>query len=98
MFLLHRHLEAAREGGAAARRGPEHALASTGRAIVVTSLSTMAGFAGLAVARFDGLRRLGLTGGLAVLLCLLAAFAVLPALLELLWPRPRAPRSPSPPR
>ena len=61
------------------------ALASTGRAIVVTSLSTIAGFAGLAVARFGGLRLLGITGSLAVALCLLAAFAVLPALLALLY-------------
>jgi predicted RND superfamily exporter protein len=60
-------------------------LATTGRAIVLTSLSTMAGFAGLAVAHFDGLRLLGLSGSLAVLFCLLAAFAVLPALLALLY-------------
>ncbi len=66
-------------------RGAGHALATTGRAIVLTSLSTMAGFAGLAAARFDGLRLLGLSGALAVLLCLLAAFAVLPALLTLLF-------------
>lgn len=69
--------------------GPEHALASTGRAIVVTSLSTIAGFAGLIVARFDGLRLLGLSGALAVALCLVvAALVALPALLSLLWPRP----------
>ena len=80
VFLVHRHVDS---GG----KGPEHALASTGRAIVVTSLSTVAGFAGLAAARFDGLRLLGLSGALAVALCLLAAFAVLPALLEILWPR-----------
>ncbi|MGZ3442711.1 MAG: MMPL family transporter, partial [Polyangia bacterium] len=65
--------------------GTGSVLATTGRAIVLTSLSTMAGFAGLAVARFDGLRLLGVSGALAVLLCLLAAFAVLPALLTLLW-------------
>ncbi|MCU1278413.1 MAG: superfamily exporter, partial [bacterium] len=80
IFLVHRY-EA--EPGA----GPERMLATTGRAIVLTSLSTMAGFAGLAVARFDGLRLLGVSGALAVLLCLLAAFAVLPALLTLLYER-----------
>lgn len=77
IFLVHRY-EA--EPGA----GTGKVLATTGRAIVLTSLSTMAGFAGLAAARFDGLRLLGLSGALAVLLCLLAAFAVLPALLTLL--------------
>jgi predicted RND superfamily exporter protein len=78
VFLVHRH-----EQDPAA--GPARALATTGRAIVVTSLSTIAGFAGLAVARFEGLRTLGLCGALAVALCLLAAFAVLPALLALLY-------------
>jgi predicted RND superfamily exporter protein len=88
VFLVHRH--AADRSTAAP---PGHALATTGRAIVLTSLSTMAGFAGLAVARFDGLRLLGISGALAVALCLAAAFAVLPALLALLWPRQgQAPR------
>jgi predicted RND superfamily exporter protein len=66
-------------------RGTGHVLATTGRAIVLTSLSTMAGFAGLAAARFDGLRLLGWSGALAVGFCLCAAFAVLPALLTLLY-------------
>jgi predicted exporter len=79
VFLVHRH-EADPSGG------PGRTLSTTGRAVVLTSLSTMAGFAALAVARFDGLRLLGLSGALAVALCLLAAFAVLPALLMLLWP------------
>ncbi|HEX2573551.1 MAG TPA: MMPL family transporter [Polyangia bacterium] len=78
IFLVQRH----RELGS----GPAEALGSTGRAIVVTSLSTMAGFAGLVVARFDGLRVLGSSGALAVALCLLAALAMLPALLALLFP------------
>jgi predicted RND superfamily exporter protein len=77
VFLVHRY-EAEPE------RGTGVVLATTGRAIVLTSLSTMAGFAGLAVARFDGLRLLGLSGALAVALCLVAAFAVLPAMLTLL--------------
>jgi predicted RND superfamily exporter protein len=80
VFLVHRY-EAEPE------RGTGAVLATTGRAIVLTSLSTMAGFAGLAVARFDGLRLLGLSGALAVALCLIAAFAVLPAMLTLLTPR-----------
>ena len=71
IFLVHRY-------EAEPALGAGGVLATTGRAIVLTSLSTMAGFAGLAVARFDGLRLLGLSGALAVLLCLLAAFAVLP--------------------
>jgi predicted exporter len=80
VFLVHRYEEDP-------ARDPSRTLATTGRAIVLTSLSTTAGFAALAVARFEGLRLLGLSGALAVLFCLLAAFAVLPALLTLLWPR-----------
>lgn len=67
----------------------EEALASTGRAILVTSLATMAGFVPLAFARFPALRLLGISGALAVGLCLLAAFALLPALLVLFNRRDR---------
>jgi predicted RND superfamily exporter protein len=86
VFLVHRY-EAEPDLGAG------HALATTGRAIVLTSLSTMAGFAGLAVARFDPLRLLGLSGALAVAFCLLAAFAVLPALLTVLFAPTRPAKS-----
>jgi predicted RND superfamily exporter protein len=79
VFLVHRHLSDPTEG-------PAHTVATTGRAIVLTSLSTIAGFAGLAIARFEGLKLFGLSGALAVALCLVAAFAVLPALLALFWP------------
>lgn len=75
VFLAHRY---------AARPDPAQMLECTGRAVVLTSLSTMAGFVGLTVARFDGLRMLGLAGALAVALCLLAALLVLPALLKIL--------------
>lgn len=63
-------------------------LATAGRAIILTTLSTVAGFLALLIAHFPGLRQFGLSGALAVLLCLLAALLVLPALLSLLWPRP----------
>ena len=78
VFLLHRY----EEGG---RRDVGQALASTGRAVIVTSLATMAGFLPIAFARFPALRLLGVSGALAVALCLVAAFAVLPALLVVLF-------------
>jgi predicted RND superfamily exporter protein len=79
IFLVHQHeSDPTHDAG--------HTISTTGRAIVLTSLSTMAGFLPLATAHFDGLRQLGLAGALAVGLCLIAAFAVLPALLTLLWP------------
>jgi predicted RND superfamily exporter protein len=86
VFLVHRY-----QAMPPHLRDPARVLATTGRAIVLTTLSTMVGFAGLLVAHFEGLRLLGMSGALAVLLCLLAAFAVLPALLALLWPRALAP-------
>jgi predicted RND superfamily exporter protein len=81
IFLVHRH-----EATPAAERDPALVLRTTGRAIVLTTLSTMAGFMGLLPAHFAGLRQLGFCGALAVMLCLLAAFMVLPALLALWWP------------
>ena len=53
----------------------------------LSSLATMAGFLPIALARFPALRLLGISGALAVAWCLIAAFAVLPALLVLLFPR-----------
>ena len=82
IFLVHRY-----EATPPAERDPARVLDTTGRAIVLTTLSTMAGFLGLLPAHFVGLRQLGLCGALAVLFCLLAAFLVLPALLALWWPR-----------
>jgi predicted RND superfamily exporter protein len=79
VYLVHRHM---RDPSG----GPGRTLKTTGRAIVLTSLSTIAGFLPLGVARFPGLRLLGLSGALAVALCLCAAFLVLPAMLELFWP------------
>lgn len=82
VFLLHRHAQAP-------AAGPAPALTATGRAIVVTSLATIAGFLPLALARFDGLKLFGLSGALSVACCLVACLALLPAVLTLLWP-PRA--------
>ena len=83
IFLVHRY-----EALPPADRDPVPVLNTTGRAIVLTTLSTMAGFLGLFPAHFVGLRELGICGALAVLLCMLVALLVLPALLVLWWPRP----------
>jgi predicted RND superfamily exporter protein len=86
VFLQHRF----DEGG---RRDVGEALASTGRAVIVTSLATVAGFLPIAFARFPALRLLGVSGALAVGLCLFAAFAVLPALLVVMLGATRAPEN-----
>lgn len=61
-------------------------LLSTGRAIVLTSMTTVAGFLALLIAHFPGLRQFGLCGAIAVFFCLFAALFILPALLRQLWP------------
>jgi len=65
-------------------RDVRNSLTSTGRAVVVTSLATMARFLPIAFARFPALRLLGISGALAVAFCLFAAFVVHPAALVLL--------------
>lgn len=90
IFMVHRHVTAP-----PGERDLARLLVTTGRAIILTTLATVAGFAGLIPAHFVGLRYLGLGGALAVLLCLAAALLALPALLVLLFPRThRSPLAP----
>ncbi|MFO0658164.1 MAG: MMPL family transporter, partial [Polyangia bacterium] len=77
IFLVHRYQTS---------RDMRLSLLTAGRAVVLTTFSTVAGFMALLIAHFPGLRQFGLSGALAVLLCLVAALMVLPALLALLWP------------
>jgi predicted RND superfamily exporter protein len=67
---------------------PKAALAplahSTGKAIVLTSLTTMAGFGSLMVARHNGIFSLGLISVLAVACSLVASLVVLPLILRFL--------------
>jgi predicted exporter len=72
VFIVGRALEGQCPGGA---------LRHAGRAVVLTSLATLASFASLALASFAGIRALGGAGALAVGLCLFSALVVLPALL-----------------
>jgi predicted RND superfamily exporter protein len=53
----------------------------TGRAIAITSLTTMAAFGSLALADYGGLRASGQMAGLGILACLIASVVFLPALL-----------------
>jgi predicted RND superfamily exporter protein len=69
VFLVGRVLENQDPGGAR-------------RAVVLTSLATLAGFLSLLLASFTGIRALGEAGALAVALCFGAAMIVLPALIS----------------
>ena len=57
---------------------------STGRAITLSSLTTMAGFGSLAIARHQGIHSIGALLTLAMASCLVASLVVLPAVLRLL--------------
>ncbi len=57
---------------------------STGKAIVLTSLTTMVGFGSLMIARHNGIFSLGLLSVLAVTCSLVAALVVLPLILRFL--------------
>jgi hypothetical protein len=68
-------------------RGPGRDLAAAvreaGRGVVLTNLTTSAGFAALAVSRVPALRNGGLVVCVGNLMCLLATLVVLPALATL---------------
>src|SRR5207253_2850123 len=55
---------------------------STGRAVVLSALTTIAGFASLLISKHRGIQTLGLVMTIGVTACLVATLAMLPALLE----------------
>ncbi|MBI3891077.1 MAG: MMPL family transporter [Candidatus Wallbacteria bacterium] len=72
--------------------GPVGAVRTTGRSILLSCLTSLAGFGSLMLARNRGLHSLGriLVGGLGI--CLLASLVMLPTLAELVGYRGRRPR------
>jgi predicted RND superfamily exporter protein len=56
---------------------------STGKAILLSALTTMFGFGSLIIARHQGIASLGLLMTLGITMCMVAALYVLPALIEL---------------
>ena len=71
-----------------------HVMNTTGRAALVTTVTTMLGFAGMLSADMAGLRSLGLLACIGFSACLLTTAVVLPAMLELQIRR-RAARTPN---
>lgn len=55
---------------------------STGRAVILSALTTMIAFASLLIGAHRGIRSLGLVMTIGVIACLIAALALLPSLLE----------------
>lgn len=78
VYLIHR----VREGVT-----PREALASVGRAIACSTLTTLAGWAALFAAPHRGLQSMGMLACLGMLASLFVSFTLMPALLELLRTR-----------
>ena len=79
LYLARRTLEA----------GLTESLATSSRAVLVTTLTSAAGFGALGLCRLPGLRALGLSAVVGLLLSLLGAFVLLPTLLGLGREKPR---------
>jgi predicted RND superfamily exporter protein len=75
VHIIHRYLE--NRG----RNGIGKAVIRSGRAVVLTSLTTMVGFGALMASRFDGLVLLGSTTLIGIVLAMLFALVVMPALI-----------------
>lgn len=63
------------------------AIERTGRAVVITSLTTIAGFGALSVANFQGIREIGILSIAGTVATLFASLLFLPSVLQLLDPR-----------
>lgn len=77
--MVHRFRESRAEGEARARLADM--MLGTGEAVIVSSLTTMAGFGALMVADYRAMKSLGLLLTVGIGLCLMASVLVLPALL-----------------
>jgi hopanoid biosynthesis associated RND transporter like protein HpnN len=60
---------------------------STGKAVLVSGLTAIAGFGSLMLAKHQGIRSLGIVMSVGLATCLVAALSFLPALMGLLWKR-----------
>jgi predicted RND superfamily exporter protein len=60
------------------------AIYRTGRAVVLTSLTTLVGFGSIALSHYPGLQSMGYVSGLGIGACLAASLIVLPAVFEIL--------------
>ena len=85
LFMLARYLERGRPGSLA------NAIAGAGRAILVTTVTSLAAFGVLSFSHFAALAEFGRAAGLALLLAFLASVILLPALLAKWLPGTDAP-------
>jgi len=90
LFMLARYLRGSRPGSLA------EAMSGAGRAILVTTLTSLAAFGVLSFSRFEALAQFGRAAALALSLAFLASVIVLPALLARWAPGEDAPRPDGP--
>ncbi len=79
IHMVHRHLRMARQG-----EGDPHAFGATVTGILLTSLTTLVAFGGLAFSRNLGIASVGVLAAVGIAGCLVASLAVVPAALGLL--------------
>ncbi|MEK6656637.1 MAG: MMPL family transporter, partial [Nitrospirota bacterium] len=76
VHIIHRHLE---DGG----KNIPNTIFHTGRAVVMCTATTMAGFGSLVFSRYGGLSSMGAVANIGMITSLIAAIIVLPALLKI---------------
>jgi predicted RND superfamily exporter protein len=64
-------------------------ITQTGRAVVLTSLTTLVGFGSIALSHYPGLRSMGYVACIGISACLFASIIVLPALFAVISSRSR---------
>ncbi len=82
VHLMHRAQESAKVHGGVARL--DDLVRSTGGAVVLSAMTTIASFAALMLSEYGGMKLFGLAMVLGISACLLASLIVLPALLAVL--------------
>ncbi len=66
-------------------RNVDRVLTTTGGAIVMTTLTTVAGFAGMCFAHHGGLSSIGIAADIGLMTCLITTLLFFPAVLRVLW-------------
>jgi predicted exporter len=65
-------------------------VSQTGRAVILTSLTTLVGFGSIALSHYPGLRSMGYVACIGISTCLFASIIVLPAIFPIISGHPRA--------
>jgi predicted RND superfamily exporter protein len=64
-------------------------ISQTGRAVILTSLTTLVGFGSISLSHYPGLRSMGYVACIGISTCLFASIIVLPAIFHIISSRSR---------